>query len=42
MFDKIGKIQKFIIDSTKKLTEQSTKKTMIDDTKKLTKVLKLL
>ena len=30
----IGRIQNFIIESTKKITEQSTKRSMIDDTER--------
>ena len=42
IFDEIGKIQSFIIDSTKKITEELTKNYMINDAEKLTKMLKLL
>ena len=42
IFDEIGKIQSFIIDSTKKIIEELTKNYMIDDAEKLTKMLKLL
>ena len=42
IFDEIGKIQVFISNSYKKLTKESTKKSLIDDTKKLTKMVKQL
>ena len=38
----IGKIHNLIVKSTKKLTEESTKKSIIDDVKKLLKVVKTL
>ena len=42
IFDEIGKIETFISNSNKKLTEELRKNKMIDDTEKLTKMLKLL
>ena len=42
VFDEIGKNQNFIIESTKKITKQSTEKLMIDGAEKLTKILKIL
>ena len=42
IFDEIGKIQAFISNSYKKLTKESTKKSLIDDTQKLTKMVKQL
>ena len=42
IFDEIGKIQRFISNSNKKLTEESTKKSLIDDTEKLTRIVKQL
>ena len=40
--DEIGKMQVFISDSNKKLTEESTKISLIDDAEKLTKMVKQL
>ena len=40
--DEIGQIQSFIIESTKRITEESTKKSLIHDTEKLTKMVKQL
>ena len=42
IFDEIGKIQRFISNSNKKLTEESIKKSLIDDTEKLTRMVKQL
>ena len=42
IFDEIGEIQSFIIESTKKITEQSTKKSLVDDAEKLSKMVKNL
>ena len=40
--DEIGKMQVFISDSNKTLTEESTKISLIDDAEKLTKMVKQL
>ena len=42
IFDEIGKIKNYIIESTKRITEQSTKKPMVDDAEKLSKMIKNL
>ena len=42
IFDEIGKIQRFISNSNKKLTEESTTKSLINDTEKLTRMVKQL
>ena len=42
IFDEIGKIQRFISNSNKKLPEESIKKSLIDDTEKLTRMVKQL
>ena len=42
IFDEIGKIQKFISNSNKKLNEESTTKSLINDTEKLTRMVKQL
>ena len=40
VFDEIGKIQNYIIESTNVITEQSTKKSILDDSEKLLKMVK--
>ena len=40
--DEIGDIQVFISNSNKKLTKESTKKSLIEDTEKLNKMVKQL